>query len=315
MEEVEVEIHTRKEVLTLFDGGYEMQPITGFGARRVPLAATLYDRLDWKSTFEVAEVAIARGERILWDLDLGLFSRLPLPLSDEAQFRACALAVDALLGEIKEKFLSSTIGVSLYRGSGDMRRGFPWEPGESDSSQKEQETLVTCRDRCWDFLRQLVVNWPSFIPLFAILDLRRLSSLTQLILLHREQLGPFCPIVRGVSPLWQFPHLGWEEWAEGGTLSRQSITPLSEIAQAHQRVKQGLLMPNDPIDPFTYPKWESLLHEIEKKGVVTRILTESCLTAEWDQLDQIIVPSRTNTLLATRALQGFEAAGGEVLRL
>lgn len=306
MEEIEVDIHTRKEVLSLFDGGYEMQPTTGFCGRRVPLAATLYDRLDWKASFEVAQAAIQRGERILWDLDLGLFSRLPLPLSDETQFRACTLAVESLLSEVKENFLTSTIGVSLYRGSGDMRRGFPWEPG---SETNEAEALITCRDRCWDFLRQLVVNWPDSIPLFALLDVRRLSPLTQLILLNREQLGAFCPIVKGISPLWQFPHLGWEEWAEEGTLSRQLICAAPERA-----VKQGLLMPNEPISQDAHPIWEEILNDLEK-GPATRILNPTALTAEWDGLDQIIIPPQTISLLAKRALLGFEAAGGEVTRL
>ena len=225
--------------LSLFDGGYEREPVEGFTARRVPLAATLYDRLDWKPSFAIAHAAIARGERILWDLDLGLFNRLPLPLSDEGQFRACGLAVESLLSEIKGNFLNATIGACLYRGNGDFRRGFPREPGDPDILSKtdapgmlgepgnvsaEYEGLITCRDRCFDFLRQLVVNWLDSIPLFAMLDMRRLPPLTQLMCVHREQLGFFCPIVRGISPWWQFPHLGWEEWAESGTLSAKRFS-------------------------------------------------------------------------------------------
>lgn len=316
--EAEAETAARIEVLTIFDGGYETQAVEGFAIRRIPLPATLYDRLDWKPSFAVAKDAIARGERILWDLDLGLFSRLPMPLSDEGQFRACTLAVEFLLHEIKDHFKDVTVGVCLYRGSGDMRRGFPWEPGSAPvtaEAASAEKSLVICRDRCWEFLRQLVVNWPDHIPLFAMLDLRRLSPLTQLLLLERSQLGRFCPIVRGVSRCWQFPHLGWEEWAESGTLSRQLIVSPENSVQAHSdgSVRQGLLIPNEVIDPLTSTKWETLLCEMQQKGIVTRILSESYLTAEWDGLDQIFVSSQTNTLLAKRALQGFKAAGGEVL--
>lgn len=302
----------------LFDGGYESHAVEGFTARRIPLAATLYDRLDWKTSYQIAETVIARGERVLWDLDLGLFSRLPLPLSDEGQFRACMLAVEHLLKEIQAHFLEATIGVCLYRGSGDMRRGFPWEIGGEiggevggrTGCESESATLITCRDRCWDFLRQLVVNWPDQLPLFAMLDLRRLSHFTQILLLHREQLSVFCPIVRGVSHLWQFPHLGWEEPAEFGTLSRQRIA----LPAAEEYVQQGLLVPSEPIDLNNYADWESALLKIQQQGIVTRILTESSLTAEWDGLDRIFIPPRVN-VVTKRALQGFAAAGGEVLSL
>lgn len=299
--------------LMLFDGGYETQAVEGFTGRRIPLAATLYDRLDWKASYKIAEVVIARAERILWDLDLGLFSRLPLALSDEGQFQACKLAVEHVLKEIQTHFLEATLGVCLYRGSGDMRRGFPWEIGgeaKEEAPLSEYKHLITCRDRCWDFLRQLVVNWPDDLPLFATLDMRRLSLFTQLMLLHREQLSPFCPIVRGVSPFWQFPHVGWEEPSALGTLSRQQMAPLV----AEERVQQGLLVPSEPIDPHTYADWEAALFKIQQQGRVTRILTETSLTAEWDGLDRILIPPEVS-LPTKRALQGFTAAGGETLSL
>lgn len=302
------------ERLMLFDGGYEHQAVDGFAARRIPLPATLYDRLDWQASYKIAELAMSRGERVVWDLDLGLFNRLPLSLNDEGQFRACALAVEHLLKEIKAHFLEATLGVCLYRGNGDMRRGFPWEVGggteEGIDGNGEYKHLITCRDRCWDFLRQLVVNWPDSLPLFATLDMRRLSLFTQLMLLHRDQLAHFCPIVRGVSALWRFPHLGWEEASESGALSRQQIAPYRD----EEPLQQGLLVPSEPIDPKLYAAWEAALLNIEQQSIPTRILTESSLTAEWDGLDRIFVPPEVS-LPTKRALQGFIAAGGEVVSL
>lgn len=297
-------------MLAIFDGGYESQPSpNGFTARRVPLRATLYDRLDWNSSYDIAKAAVARNERILWDLDLGLFSRLPLPLSDEGQFHACMLAVETLLKEIQQHFLEVSLGVSLYRGSADMRRGFPWDVGVEDNAQDQ---LITCRDRCWQFLRELVVNWPDTIALFAMLDARGLSPFLQLTLLHREQLGRFCPILRGISEVWKFPRLGWEEWAPEGTLSRQHILA-PEKADAVSCV-QGLLMPSKPMDVSLHPALETAFLQLETLGAPTRILTESSITAEWDGLDRIFTIDEVPPL-AKRALQGFAAAGGEVLSL
>lgn len=297
--------------VTIFDGGYETQDSpNGFAVRRVPLRATLYDRLDWNNSYEIAKAAIARNERILWDLDLGLFSRLPLPLSDEGQFYACLLAVETLLKEVQQHFLESTLGVCLYRGSADMRRGFPWEVGFEEAAA--QEPMITCRDRCWQFLRELVVNWPDALSLFAMLDARRLSPFLQLTLLHREQLGRFCPILRGVSEVWQFPRLGWEEWAREGTLSREPILTPQKPKAAD--CVQGLLMPSKPIDTSLHAALEAALVQLESQGAPTRVLTESFITAEWDGLDRILTMGQVSPL-ATRALRGFTAAGGQVLSL
>ena len=102
---------------------------------------------------------------------------------------------------------------------------------------------------------------------------------------------------------------------------RQKIQSLPQIEQAYRTVRQGLLVPSEVKDLKTYARCESFLREIECQGVVTRLLTESSLTAEWDGLDRIFVfgqeasASSTSSMssIVKRALQGFEAAGGEVL--
>lgn len=72
--------------------------------------------LDFKQARIKALTQIALGEKILWELDLGLFDKLTHPFGNESEARSMILAIDHFMKSIWPEFEKYSVGLSLYRG-------------------------------------------------------------------------------------------------------------------------------------------------------------------------------------------------------
>src|SRR5437764_741988 len=90
-------VDERAFVPVIFDGPPKASTPNGFNVRRVAVDGRMRSDLNWKEAEEVAQRAVDAGLLIFWDLDLGLFSDLPLPLSDQSQFMSLVLSIDHFL--------------------------------------------------------------------------------------------------------------------------------------------------------------------------------------------------------------------------
>lgn len=290
----------------IFDAGPSEVSPEGFTSVRIPIDGRIHSDLLWSTAIEQAKNAVASHRTILWDLDLGLFSRLRLPLSDEMQFRALQLSVNRLLDMIHAQYLGSSLGVVLYRGNLDFSHSFPWEWESRDASRglSDRDTRLFCRDLCLRYLRQLTQGWPDAIQPFLLLDATRIRSpLERLLLTHRDLFAGFACVVRGETGLDRW--LGWESGSAYGSLSRRPIEPVKELD-----TKIGLCLPSRNLGDASFQALESVL-----KRAPVRVLTEEYLTVDWDGLDVIVLSVEGLGSAGLRKLQGFCAAGGSVVPL
>ena len=121
----------------------------------VKLEASPTATLAWGSPRKDALLAMAKGKKILWQLELGLFDRLPHPLSHASQFMTLTLAIDHFRDQIWEEFSAFSRGVALYLGSPIF--------GLHDDK-------LLARDIGADYIRQLACGLPDRIPRFVCFD-------------------------------------------------------------------------------------------------------------------------------------------------
>lgn len=292
----------------IFDGGLQESVPDSFNAVRIPLDGTLRSDLRWERALASAEQAANRGLKILWDLDLGLFSRLTLPLSDETQFRSLSLAVHHLLDLIRTRFLPVTLAVVVYRGNADLSVGFPWDADGMIRTRELEDRAVRldCRDHGCSYLRQLIVGWPDAVQPMVLLDAGRIRQpLDSVLLTDRQQYRGFAMAVRGSD--WPGRMLGWDRPSVHGLLARQRLESPTELSQP----KIGLCLPSKFAINYDF----SALQKCVESNRHLRLLSEDSLTSDWDGLDVILVDDTTLSPLGRRQLQGFLAAGGRVVAI
>lgn len=202
--------------------------------------------LDFRAGRHEALLAIARGEKILWELSLGFFNELSFPLGHETEAKAMLLAIDHFLKTLWPEFHPYSIGLSLYRGD----------------TQFDPQLFS-------DYLKVLTLPIPDTVPLY----------------LHFEDTTtPFLEVARRTS---------------------RSLFPRFEIRINGEPLPQegnvGFLLPS---------KGDALFATLSPRP---RILTEEYLTSEWDGLDTLYIDSAALSKEGMRKVQGFRAAGGEVI--
>lgn len=214
----------------------------------VILDGKMSSTLDFRAGRHEALLAIARGEKILWELQLGFFKDLSFPLGHETEAKAMLLAIDHFIKTIWSEFHAYSIGLCLYRGD----------------TQYEPQLFS-------DYLKYLTLSIPDTIPLY----------------LHFEDtMTPFLEVARRTSRAL-FPR--FEIRINGEPLPQQGTV--------------GFLLPS---------KGDALFATLSPRP---RILTEEYLSSEWDGLDTLYVDSASLSKEGRRKVQGFIAAGGEVMDL
>ncbi|MEX1013058.1 MAG: hypothetical protein WDZ27_05140 [Waddliaceae bacterium] len=82
----------------------------------ITLCGKLNSTLDWKQPLQTADRLLDKGKEIFWDLDLGLFDDLPLPLDNEMQYRSLSLSLSQF-NEAVTPYLDISQGVLLCHGN------------------------------------------------------------------------------------------------------------------------------------------------------------------------------------------------------
>jgi hypothetical protein len=238
----------------------------------IKLDGTLSSALQWTEGRKKALTEIARGRKIAWYLDLGLFDRLPKSLHSPEQFMTLSFAVDHFKDTLWNEFQRYSIGVLLYRGSPE----FVKEPLEFVKALK-------ARDQCADFLQQLASHVPEEIPLWI-----QFTETGQ---------NPLLTLLGHDPSLYDRFHIDSDEQYLWG----------SDLAAS-----EALLMPSPEIDDEA--KLLPYLRFCLQKGRIKKI-PEGSLISCWEGLDRLYYSEELLTASGRRQLQGFIAAGGEVLML
>lgn len=293
----------------IFDAGPSEKVPAGFNSVRVRLDGGVRSDLNWDSILATAEGYMQEGFKILWDLDLGLFSRLESPLTDTAQREALRLTVRHFCDVVWPRFSEVTLGVVFYRGSIDFSRFFPWDSDQRDAFTQQAEgkesasaLRLFCRDLCANYLTQLTAGLPGDLHPCVVIDATPVSDAGHALqLLHRECWDRFIMIAKGApnSTLG----MGWDDPTSPlGYLGRQAIT-LPELE--HPTI--GFCLPGIHYEGSEVAQ---ALHRLDLQEIPYRIVTEDYLTADWDGLDLLVVISSGIAADTLRKLRGFCAAGG-----
>ena len=301
-----------------------------FNAVKIVLDGKMQAHLDWSSAKRAALVYREKGLKIFWEMDLGLFDRLTLPLSNQTQFLSLCLSLEHFRDAIWKEFQEESIGISLYRGSADYRSTFPWDTEQvsnfqgwlqdsfksvaelkdeanihvahfSDihplmlSSSKGQHLLsLFCRDVNGEYLDLLANRFPGNSSYLILDDSTITSPMLKAQLLTKER----------------YPRLNLGLIKQGG---HQRQLAFQEHEEA---VKLGICLPAMSFHRFSdYENLEEVLQWLQGASLRYRIIPESQLTTEWDGLDDLFVVSRSLGVQGRRKLQGFCAAGGIVVTL
>jgi hypothetical protein len=306
----------------IYDAGLDEQPPAGFNAVRIPLDGRSTSDLDWSRAREVAErLSVDQAYSILWDIDLGLFSRLGAPFSDTAQFHALRLSLKHFAETLWPAFSKNTLGIVVYRGLADFSQFFPWNSERQDAfdrwlhevnAPKEMDrrflAQLFCRDCCSEYLHRLTAGLPGDLLPWLLLDAATIQAVPTLLeLTHRDCWARFVLALKGPtqSPLG----LGWDTPSSFGYLAR---TPL--VVPPEQIPTTGLLLPGrDEVSLAATSGLQRALQWLTEQGKPYRVLTEDLLTAEWDHLHIVVGIADCIGPLTQRKLQGFRAAGGEVI--
>ncbi len=300
----------------IFDAGPGETVPPGFNSVRVPIDGKAQSDLDWRQIIEIAHKYRADGLKLLWDIDLGLFSRLSQPFSDPSQLQALRLGIRHFIDSIWSVFCEETLGIVTYRGSLDFSERFPWDVGMQESFEQwrldvepecDTQSLkrIFCRDACSQYLNALVSGLPGNLQPVLLFDATAVKNPREgLQLLHRESWNRFVLVIKK-SPV---PELGMS-WDSGqspyGLLGRQNFGVVTL-----EPASIGLLLPgSDVVDAELDRELDAVLLKYPR----VRVVAEEFLTAEWDGLDQLVVISSNVGPLGLRKLQGFCAAGGQVV--
>ncbi len=301
----------------IFDAGPGELVPAGFNTVRVPLDGKAQSDLNWRESIEHAYKYRANGLKLLWDIDLGLFSRLSQPFSESSQLQTLRLGVQHFADTVWSIFSDDTLGIVVYRGPLDLSSRFPWDVGIQEAFEQwkldvapddETQALarIFCRNACSQYLGALVsAGLPGNLQPILLFDSSSIKSPREgLELLHRECWDRFAMIIKQ-SPI---PELGLS-WDSGqspyGFFGRQQFDVAND-----EPAKIGLLLPGfDVVSNEVEQALDTVLQKIPRP----RVIAEEFLTSQWDGLDQLIVISAAVGPMVLRKLQGFCAAGGQVV--
>lgn len=263
----------------------------------IHLDGTVSSNLDWERAKELAQNYIKEGYFIFWNLDLGLFDKLKLPLSNQTQFLSLVLSLEHLRDTLWKEFKEKTLGVCIYNGTFNflsnwddhLKNNYLTWGAKNVGENFEPDLLywknLFARDAVAEYLQLLGNRMPDALQIFATLNVDpTLNLLMEAQLSHRERFDRL--------------HL----------MIKNGKLPLNN----HSAEIAVCLPGYQVIDPKFYHGFEETLKKLLNL-LPFRIIPESYLINEWDGLDYLVVMPASLASQGKRKLQGFCAAGGTVV--
>lgn len=213
-------------------------------------------------------------------------------MTSEQQVRTLGLGLQHFAEKLLPRY--PTVGASFWRGTLDFQTPLPFQ------SPFER------RDVILDFVEQLSYFLPEELPLFLLLDARKIQDpLEQILLLDPGKRGRVGFAVRGA--LVSSRDFIWEE--SGALIDAAGYIGRGE-ARFNEPSRRALLLPNNVQDLSAL---KALYERLEQEKISYRLVSEETLTGDWDGLDELFVLKGDLSPLAKRKLAAFEAAGGVVI--
>lgn len=286
---------------------------SGFDAVSILVRADLKDPLHWREVEREIEEALEAGAKLVFEFDFDfLYSRRIF--EDQLTYASIKLAIKTFLATIYEKYSNETRGFILYRGRGDMaghvemsislQESFKERLLEMGPKVKGSFALkLFSLEILMEYLHRLGALLPDEIPQFALFQWGSdVSRAEMAYLLSKEHFPYIYPAVRNARVPYDGPV--WEEGAaQNGYVGFRA--PIAKSASP----SLGLILPR--LGSVDFEEIEAALEGLEGKSY--RLIPESLITEMWHELDELAVFSDAMEREGKRMLQGFIAAGGEVV--
>jgi hypothetical protein len=326
---------------------FDLHVSSDFNTLTIRIDGSLQSDLDWSAAKKQAEEAIAKGFAIFWDINMGLFADLTLPIGNQTQFLSLGLSIDHFKDTLWKEYADHSIGLSLYRGEVDFSSHFKWdddqihnlqdwlkehfsnleklaevtglvdltkiEPGDLYLSQSGKTILALfCRDVAIEYLTLLASRLPDTIPCYLFLDAGSIQTnpLKQIQLLNPDRFDFLNLALKGTA--LPFKAWGWQSSATDEGYA--GIVPRK--APRGQEIKIGVCL---PLMNFVQPQhWVSFVPALTfliERQIPIRLIAESHLIHQWDGLDLLLFNPSGLSSQGKRKLQGFCAAGGLAVSL
>ncbi len=283
---------------------------SGFNAVKIALDAGAKASLDWSEALNYAEACVDQGFLILWDIDLAL----ERPLSDQLQFSAAALALGEFSKQCWQQHQSHTLGLILHRASASFSKDFVWTPQQQDAADSFSGDdpflrALYCRDAWAQFLRLLLAKLPEDIPVFLGFDAKGVAPEQLAVLLSQEAFEHFHFIVKGVEGCG-LPGLSWGfRPSSAGYLS-----PAILSVPTQEPILWGVCLPApELVSASKLSGLRKAITSLQEQKIPFRFVPEAFIHAHWHGLDTLVADDATLSREGRRKLQGFQAAGGEIL--
>jgi hypothetical protein len=315
----------------------------GFNALTIRLDGRLRSDLQWQQARIDAQKYLDLGYALLWEIDLGLFSGLSLPLSNQMQCLSLALSFQHFRDTLWNEFGSNSLGLVVYRGNADFTGTFVLDllqMGQlrewlreifSDEKRMERETGIKvssfeeidtdllmefktgkvllslfCQNIAVEYIGLLTNCLPDNIPRYILLNASSIAEdlLWQMRMLNPEKFDPVTLCIRGaVLPIVS---MGWEIGAPHGFIGMHCPSDVRL-----EKTLIGVCIPSVGLySPAQYGNLGEALTVLMRKHLSFRLIPESRLMTDWDGLDYILFVPEGLSFLGKRQLQGFCAAGG-----
>lgn len=300
-------VEGRVFVPKIFEVSGEQEVPEGFNTIAILLDGRKDADLSWDKERMLAHHYGNLGYKILWKMELGLFSSLESPLSHPVQFKTLRFSLEHFVSALYKEFQKESLGISLYEGSIDFTLGFPWELDPKKQGDSQQQRLF-CRDACLDFIELLLPALPVELQAFALFDSPKdLSSAELLQLFSPERFEHIRCVVRNKPK--GLCALAWEKGESGVGFWGKDL----ENFQKKELPTAALCMPpSEQISAEQVEMFDHLLQKLERQKRDYRVISEDFLTTQWAGVDELFCVSEAVSDLGFRKLQGFCAAGGSV---
>lgn len=276
----------------------------------ISLDGTLHSSLDWSEQRK----AVENAERVLWHLDLGLFSRLPQSLSSLSQYHSLKLSLEHFCNTLWKDFQEKTVGICFYKGSADFSRDFPWD-------DEQEKNLRVWLERGFGDVGVLFEELGVEVKSFQEMTHHKLLSHPILSLYCRDVAGEYLDLLAGYLPENLEPYIcldteGIEDPLQIALLTTKERYPhLKMIIDGKEEMEAsvGICLPAmDMIRPCVYKDFPEIIKKLNDEGISYRLIPEALLTSEWHGLDILYVSPETISPQGKRKLLGFQATGGTV---
>lgn len=248
----------------------------------ISLDGTLKADISWKKEIELSKEAVRAGKPLFYKIDLGLFSKLPLPLEDHTQFQSLNLSLHHFRDGLWPEFKEHIKGLCLYEGDADFSKNFSWSETQRQNysvwaeRHEIEDKKLFCRDVGSEYLQLLISKMPDALPLHLNLTISSEDPFEVARLTAADCFERF-----------QFPK----------NLAKWAIC----------------LPPRERLAPKFNTGLPEAFQELKEKNIPFRVIPESHLITDWDGLDLLIYSPDGLTSQGKRKIQGFLAAGGTAI--